>query len=1253
MVERKGRDISGKWIYLCYPCGAVCSGESILQTHISGKKHKIKLAMCTAWPNSIFEEHHFLQKQSKSMVTATQRVLQKMAEEVDYHKKNLEDVEKKYEKYRKVKCHIQDIIDDVKAPLPGIEYLIEHPPEDGHSEPCYLCVLCNKQGHPRTIINHMTSYWHRVNYIQRHFHKAYELLAPYRNQQLYREGVSVVVHRFVQRVEDTYGRHRPAHIDKDEYDKNKESINTWIHRTDHFKGKELCSFEDVVDIDLIQSLRKNYENTGKRDPSPPPVSAPSKSYKRNQRVRAQSIESLSDISDEEHRPAPTRTKYRERTVSGHAKPRHEPYKGPTAAPHRSRYTWIADDKEEPVDKKSSHYKYKAALAEDQKRQAEESAEKTLRYHEKNPEKHPLYPEEWKKFWNKRYKQIQSEGKDPSKHDFKSEWIVFWTKRMKELHDEELQVRVDEIYRRMRLSPPPVKPKAAESKKRISPEKQRPPEKRRSRSPDRRPPRSRFPEVKRRSPVSRRRTPDYKRDYRRERMISDYRRSPERRRSPRPHRSRSRSRTRSRTPHRMESSGRSRSPLSCRAGAAPLRNRSPASSPAPSPAMQTVLISDDDLKPDDLSPWNSDDMESTCSMPTVRSRSSAPPARARRDPPPESREPGPAPDPQDLGPPENIVATLRLLIALEDYLGSLGPRVIDLLAEALKMEKDRPNSSEELLDRESAVVLLETAKEKLKGSVQAGLVAPAAAPAARAALLRAARTLHAADTRQRRQQEKNKSTLAAGGAGGAGGAGAAVPVAGVGQVDRAQIAAQLAAALVAQGKTDVSADELSQLVDAVVGMAEAKRRAAATADSDAAAASTSALQLLQSAYDDNEKKLEKEDPPDAMDGLSDSDLETLLKNFNELSVEEQHSLIAYLKKLEAREPQRVERLRQYVNAPVALSNQFTTPENNIVAVESDDDDYTVDEVFQSATQKVKEDQMRQEMEIVKKSLEETKSIQDDKQQDDLLKNLTSNLSSAAGLLALVQASIQSTSTVTAPQPTSDVVTSNMQPKSFGDPSEAPSKLLLPSQTPQNVTNIPPWAPEAQINTYNISEPHNYNNNQTRNMQNNTAIYPHPNQPVSHVIYNMGHNEVLRPHLNQPNINNRMMRPLPNQANINNHNMSGNNSIPSLMDLPNNMNQNNLNENYNQVVDPPVWNQQHSNIPNNREAERGVAHDYFNQANYIQSHQGQQANLNVIYEKNQHQQMHGVNAKKFRGRGRGGGRGKFGAPRGRGRGRGAPH
>lgn len=89
--------------------------------------------------------------------------------------------------------------------------------------------------------------------------------------------------------------------------------------------------------------------------------------------------------------------------------------------------------------------------------------------------------------------------------------------------------------------------------------------------------------------------------------------------------------------------------------------------------------------------------------------------------------------------------------------------------------------------------------------------------------------------------------------------------------------------------------------------------------------------------------------DAMDGLSDSDLETLLKNFNELSAEEQHSLIAYLKKLEAREPQRVERLRQYVgaaapNAAPILHELPQHKETACVTIQSDDDeDYSVDEV----------------------------------------------------------------------------------------------------------------------------------------------------------------------------------------------------------------------------------------------------------------------------------------------------------------------
>ncbi|XP_063372493.1 uncharacterized protein CG7065-like [Cydia amplana] len=1408
MVERRGRDVSGKWIYLCYPCAAVCSGETILQTHISGKKHKIKIAMRNVWPLSLFDDHPFIQTERGTKTEATEKVLQKMAQEVDMHNKNASEFDKKYGKYRDVTCHIQSIVDNVTAPLLGLEYLVEHPPEQAHYEPSYTCTLCSKQGHPRTIINHMTCFWHRYNYLVRHFAKACSLMTPYRAQPKYREGVAVIMNRLAQRIEDKYGRQRPVHIDKEEYDNDKESIHQWIFKGFHFSETNGPTFEEVVDIDLINTLLKS-DNDSKlalrsrdKDPSPPHVAAPSKPHfnaftrQGRRQERRRSLDALSDISDEPEprrrgleppprarpepphdrdpprhlpdvtcRPSPVGLKVKIieciivniRGKYDHQRPRYEPYPDKRrTSPYRSRFAIRnpPTEKPRPSDKqRPPNYAYKLKLAEDKRTIAEESAQKTLAYHEKNPEKHPLYPEEWKKFWNRRYKEIQAEGKDPSKHDFKPEWIVFWTARMKELHDAELKVVVNEIYRKLCISPPDMRPRSPELKAK-SMERRRSPEARR-----RSPPKRRSPEPRERA---RARSPDPRR---REPHFEPRRKSPARRVSPDPRHHR-RARSPVRTNFTLESVRRSRSPLSRRE--AELRNRSPAPPAHPhhaAPSMQTVTISDDELKIDEnISPWNSDDMDSIGSVPEARSPGTragsvaSRGSRSRR----EYRGPlAPAAAPQDLGPPENVVVTLRLLVALEDYLGSLGPKIVDLLTEAIRMEKDKANSSEELLERETAVVLIETAKEKLKGAVQAGLVAAAAAGAVRGAIVRAAATLHVADTRahkhnkvyllqgeaegrraggeklkgavqaglvaaaaagavrgaivraaatlhvadtrahkhnkaglvaaaaagavrgaivraaatlhvadtrahkhnkaglvaaaaagavrgaivraaatlhvadtrahkhnkaglvaaaaagavrgaivraaatlhvadtraHKHNKEKLKGAVQAGlvaaaaagavrgaivraaaalhvadtrgswpppprapcaapscappprctwptraptnttrytyckeklkgavqaglvaaaaagavrgaivraaatlhvadtrahkhnkglksgssaaQAGGAGaGAGAGVSVAGVGSVDRAQIAQQMAAALVAQGKTDVSSEELAQLVDAVVGIAEEKKRqeqskkrmeqkVTVAPPAKTVSGTASALQMLQSAYDENDKKAEKADAPDAMDGLSDSDLETLLKNFNELSAEEQHSLIAYLKKLEAREPQRVERLRQYVSAaaspgapaagaaealgapadepPARTETPRAAPERKPapapepaaavkpVAIDSDDDDYTVEEVFKSVTEKVKEDQIRQEMEIVKKSLEETKpeTVASEVVRAPLT-DVSKNMSSAANLLALVQASIQSSAAATGSlAPPLGVVASTLQPRSFGD------------------------------------------------------------------------------------------------------------------------------------------------------------------------------------------------------------------------------
>ncbi|KAM3960182.1 uncharacterized protein CG7065-like [Aphomia sociella] len=1166
MVERRGRDVSGKWIYLCYPCGVICSGESVLQTHLSGKKHKNKLMSQTRpWSVNIFTEHPYVLSE-KGVVNTKQsgvneKILRKMSEEVNIHNKDLSELDLKYNKYREQRCHIQDSLDSIKVPLLGIEYLIEHPPAEEHHVPTYICTLCFKQGQPRTIVNHLTCCMHRYNYLLRHFPKAHSMLAPIRRQTQNKNGIIVVLNRLSLRIENKYGRMRPVNIDKEEYDREKDLIHQWIAKGEHISEKSGCTFEEVVDLDLINYIDKNDSSSqnnralDKKDPSPPVVAAPIKpsfnQFNRSatRQARRAGSESLSDISDDEL-SRPPRTNQRgnfnlEKTRYDSISER------PRDSPPRSRYPSnnAAEKKAKP-----NNYDYKLKLTLGIEEKLKDSANKSLVYHEKNPEKHPLYPEEWKKFWNRRYKEIQSEGKDPYKYDFKPEWIVYWTKRMKELHDEELKVQVHELYRKMCITPPDMSRKSSEPHKapeqsRLSETKRRSPDQRRGsleqrrRSPESR---RRSPESRRRSPEPRRRTPDYRRDRRSpesrrvpSRRSQDRRRSPPghspNRRSRRPHRSRSplsrrdiAAPTRNRSPAlrhdltspakdiksgrgsprtyiRLESARRSRSPLSRRDAAAPLRNRSPAK-PSVAPSMQTVLVSDDELKPDDgISPWNSDnDIESLGSV--KESRSTAGSVRSR------------PPAPRDMEAADNVVATLRMLVALEDYLGSLGPKIVDLLTEALRMEKEKANSSEELLDRESALVLIETAKEKLKGAAQAGLVGGGAAAAARAAVVRAAATLHAADkrARARAQAQENKAIKSE-----------PVPVAGIGEVDRAQIAQQMAAALIAQGKTDVSSEELAQLVDAVVGMAEAKKREAEKSTEHVAttvkpskpspslqSGTASALQMLQSAYDENDRKNEKEDAPDAMDGLSDSDLETLLKNFNELSAEEQHSLIAYLKKLEAREPQRVERLRQYVSAAASVAQPEeapTKPDNEdikAVIIESDDDDYTVEEVFKSATQKVKENQMRQEMEIVKKSLEETKEpVQEDSMIPSSIVDHTKNMSSATDLLALVQASIQSTTATVVPTAVSqmaDVVSSSHQPRSFGDLPEAP----LASSEPKPLLQL-----NALRNTVSQSAP------QTSSGRPLSSLLDFINRPASNESQNESWNEGSMQNISGPMMQNR--------------------------------------------------------------------------------------------------------------------------------------
>ncbi|KAG5898526.1 hypothetical protein JTB14_038478 [Gonioctena quinquepunctata] len=627
------------------------------------------------------------------------------------------------------------------------------------------------------------------------------------------------------------------------------------------------------------------------------------------------------------------------------------------------------------------------------RAIENDLQNTLKQHEKNPEKHPQYNEEWKKFWNRRYKELKAIGVDVAKYDFKPEWIEFWNKKMVELHSDELRSRKDALRRRLALPEDinPIKfkisgvpalpektspkrlPMAAQpdqedeviliddqdddvkpTKRSHSPWEEEPnsrdkagriqrsgsprPKKSRDRSPVRSSRRSRS-----RERYTNKRSRSRDKSLPRERNLSlrsgkdkelvrerDMRErdAPKSREYERDIRSREFDRD-------FDNSRESRGKRHSRESSLSRNRRT--ISPKRSPSGEHVWGKRDidDRKRTEYreSSFERDirgreRVRTVADLPWEREKAYRMSMEEYYKPPPIMRDATRKPVMREvILPPEeddddievNVVDVLRLLTALEERLGSLGPKVIDLLALALAMEKKEANSSESLLDNDINSVLFETVKEKLKGQLLAGLVDIMQERAFKKAIKKTASLVHLAGQRKR-QRDKLFPRVTP------------VSVPGVGTVDKAAIAKQIANALILQGKTDVTQAELEQLINAVVGMAEASKNSSKPVTTANFLEQLSGGNLFTQSTDkiiipSSDKKkhlvdLDKLTEPltpspgknsvSNMENLSDSDLQTLLQNFKDLSTDEQHNLINYLKKLEYQEPERVERLRKFVN-----------------------------------------------------------------------------------------------------------------------------------------------------------------------------------------------------------------------------------------------------------------------------------------------------------------------------------------------------
>lgn len=462
-------------------------------------------------------------------------------------------------------------------------------------------------------------------------------------------------------------------------------------------------------------------------------------------------------------------------------------------------------------------------------------EKKLSYHEKNPENHPKYPDEWKKFWNRRFKELQMEGKDPSTYDFKPEWILSWSKRMQEIHIEEMGEKMSKLRDKM-FAGIDMDKSSSES-----------------------PPRNCSP-IKDRKPGTDLRNSRYNNHLVSEAIEKD---------------------------------------------------------------SDIVIKSPNDKKPrvTGASPINSDSEDSISAI-------------NDHNKPREKIH---------IENPLNVITVLRQLSVLENQLGLLAPKIVDLLSEGLLMEKIEPKSSIKLLTPENCV-MFETVKEKLKGQLLAGVVKRSLVNATMFSIRNIEKLMQLAPKfvpPTRMLTSATVSTPISTPALTPTTTPAPVIVPGVGAIDKISIAQQITQALLAQGRENVTQEELETLINAVVGMAKDK-------EANNLLSNINNGEMLKTVNVEINKKKEEVEKKN-LDQLSQVDIINLLKNFRDLTTDEQDGLITYLKDLWEKSPEEVKKLRKYIDMGPSILKEVTS----MFKEEEDDDNYELSEVCKAVKEKVSE------------------------------------------------------------------------------------------------------------------------------------------------------------------------------------------------------------------------------------------------------------------------------------------------------------
>ncbi|XP_037934831.1 uncharacterized protein CG7065 [Teleopsis dalmanni] len=811
---------------------------------------------------------------------------------------------------------IQPAIDQYKGnALIGLEYTVELYEED--REPGYICLLCDKRADPRSVMQHWTSFNHRVKYLEKHFPTAIRESNSVKYKPNSHNIMIIIVQNLAEAIEDCHGRSSLSVYHVDDFRRMKSKIIKDVNAKHHFDDRMGPNFLNIIDRTLADSNgpNKKMEKT---------IQITLKAQKRtsvDRPLQSSSKQDLDEISsDSDTAETPKKSKKHEQTPAYRVLPRVR--RSPPFEEERKKSSEKMLPTPRELSLQASHiaqerYKLEKFLCIYGMKFKQLKAKQDE--YDKNPDKHPCYEEEWNKFWNRRRSELQAKKNvDPNTYDYNSEWLVFWTQRAKELFQDDVERLKKDIKIQLGI------PEDSEEKVDLLKKKYKVHVSNNGALPSSKAHKSETKYPERIADVI---------------DISDDEDSP----------IRSNSRSKSRHTISLSPSPRREYRKKSRDSLSPIENdryfsRKHTSRAYPnnegdyyttSSYSHSRFSSSHHYPPHATTSYRVMDSHQYSKLTSEASLSPTSKTSASK----EEKEPE-----EDVGT-LTVVAVLRLLTALEDHLGSLGPKVVDLLGKALALEKVKANSADDLLMNDDHCVFFETIKEKLKGLLIADVIEDhQKIRAVKKAIKNIAAIIHQVNTKGKDADKVAESTADSIVSGNAKRKSSnKKPTLKELPFDRQIVATKLAAALVLQGRDDVSTEDMDKLIFIFLLMVKLSKAryeldgqplriknilpelgimihkpeipVLAGLVDEFLEKEVSALvdQVEDEISNDTSEKDSKVDANSSMlESLTDSDLQTLLQNFKHLSVEEQHHLIAHLKKLENADPVRVEKLRKYVD-----------------------------------------------------------------------------------------------------------------------------------------------------------------------------------------------------------------------------------------------------------------------------------------------------------------------------------------------------